>query len=234
METWLVIASNVWVSIVTWWLVTNWPDITPFASRATWRIKADVVEDPEVNAAYIYMADRNVAHMAATTVPVFANILVDLDSDGRLIGIEFLDKKELPPKPGSKPAAPVDRTEVLQDYDVYDDDYDYDSSDDYDEEEEDDDGEQCGDGCDLVGNAHMEPLPNIHPGEILKKDFLEPNDLTIEKLAQDMYFDPTKLAEIVAGKRDITVSIAAKLGFVLKTTPELWIGLQRDFDKEEG
>jgi len=79
----------------------------------------------------------------------------------------------------------------------------------------------------------MDTLPNIHPGEILKLDFLQPLNITATKLARGIGVGGTRIAEIVRGERTITVDTAMRLGRYFNTSPQLWLNLQREYDLEE-
>lgn len=79
----------------------------------------------------------------------------------------------------------------------------------------------------------MEQLENIHPGEILKLDFLEPLNLTISQLADDVGLSRQRVSEIVHGQSPVTLDIALRLSRYLRTTPQLWLNLQRAYDLEE-
>lgn len=79
----------------------------------------------------------------------------------------------------------------------------------------------------------MEQLKNIHPGEILKLDFLEPLNLSISRLAQDTGLSVRRMSEIVQGRSPVTLDIALRLGRYFRTTPQLWLNLQRAYDLEE-
>lgn len=70
----------------------------------------------------------------------------------------------------------------------------------------------------------------LHPGEILKYEFLEPYGLTLTQFAQHVGWSLAKVSEIVNGKRGITPETALSLSDVFGTTPELWLGMQMDFD----
>ena len=76
-------------------------------------------------------------------------------------------------------------------------------------------------------------LPNIHPGEILRTDFLDELGLRHDELSQMTCLTTAQVSDIAAGKLNITPEIAKSLGKALKTSAELWIGLQADYDKEE-
>lgn len=79
----------------------------------------------------------------------------------------------------------------------------------------------------------MEKLPNIHPGEVLKEEFLEPMGISQYKLAKTIGVQPIRISEICAGKRAITADTALRLSRALGTTPGFWLGLQADYDTEE-
>ena len=57
----------------------------------------------------------------------------------------------------------------------------------------------------------MERIPNIHPGEILLEEFLEPLDIRQNRLALDISVPPNRISEIVRGKRSITADTALRL-----------------------
>ncbi len=79
----------------------------------------------------------------------------------------------------------------------------------------------------------MEKLPNIHPGEILKEEFLKPYKLTVYRLAKETKMPATRLAEIIKGKRRITADTALRLSKFFGTTPDFWLGLQMEYDLRE-
>ena len=79
----------------------------------------------------------------------------------------------------------------------------------------------------------MERLSNIHPGEILKEEFLKPIGLSAYKLAKDTFIPQTRVSEILKGKRRITADTALRLAKYFGTTPKFWLGLQADYDLEE-
>jgi addiction module HigA family antidote len=79
----------------------------------------------------------------------------------------------------------------------------------------------------------MEKLPNIHPGEVLKEEFLEPLGISQYKLAKTIGVQPIRIGEICAGRRSITANTALRLSRALGTSPGFWLGLQADYDTEE-
>jgi len=79
----------------------------------------------------------------------------------------------------------------------------------------------------------MKKLPNIHPGEILLEEFLNPLDISQNRLARAMGVPPRRINEIVHGKRAVTADTAIRLALALGTSEQFWMGLQADFDLEE-
>ncbi|GLQ98022.1 HigA family addiction module antitoxin [Dyella mobilis] len=79
----------------------------------------------------------------------------------------------------------------------------------------------------------MKRLPNIHPGEILLEEFLEPLDISQNAIARAAGVPPRRINEIVLGKRGITADTAIRLARVLGTSERFWLGLQNDYDLEE-
>lgn len=75
-------------------------------------------------------------------------------------------------------------------------------------------------------------LPPVHPGRILKQDFLEPLGISESRLARETFLLPTRINKIVRGERGITADTALRLGKFFGTTPEFWLNLQARFDLE--
>lgn len=78
-----------------------------------------------------------------------------------------------------------------------------------------------------------EKLPNVHPGEVLLKDFLEPLGISQSRLAREISVPPRRINEIVLGKRAIASDTALRLARYFGTSERFWLGLQVDFDLEE-
>lgn len=76
-------------------------------------------------------------------------------------------------------------------------------------------------------------LPNIHPGEILLEEFLEPMGISQNALARATDVPPRRINEIVLGKRGITADTAVRLAAALGTTERFWLGLQADYELEQ-
>lgn len=73
-------------------------------------------------------------------------------------------------------------------------------------------------------------LPPLHPGEVLDRDFLAPLDMSAGALAKVCGVPRTRIERIVAGQTPVTADSALRLAAALRTTPELWLNLQRDHD----
>jgi antitoxin HigA-1 len=80
----------------------------------------------------------------------------------------------------------------------------------------------------------MEKLKNIHPGEILLQEFLIPLEITSYRLSKDLKIPQTRISEIVKGNRRITADTALRLSLYFGNSAKFWLGLQDDFDIEEG
>ena len=75
-----------------------------------------------------------------------------------------------------------------------------------------------------------ERLDTIHPGEILLEEFMRPLGITINRLARELDVPPGRISDIVNGKRSVTADTALRLGKYFGVTPEVWLGLQVDYD----
>jgi antitoxin HigA-1 len=73
-------------------------------------------------------------------------------------------------------------------------------------------------------------LPPIHPGEILREEFMLPRELSQNALARALHVQPRRINEIVLEKRGVTADTALRLARYFGTTAELWTGLQADYD----
>ncbi len=73
-------------------------------------------------------------------------------------------------------------------------------------------------------------LTPIHPGEILREEFMKPHDLSQNALARALGVPPRRINEIVMEKRSISADTALRLARFFGTTAELWTGLQSDYD----
>ncbi len=79
----------------------------------------------------------------------------------------------------------------------------------------------------------MTRKPNLlplHPGEILREEFLKPMGLSINGLARDLHVPPSHISGIVNEKRGISAVMALRLARYFGSSPDLWLGLQLDFE----
>jgi addiction module HigA family antidote len=79
----------------------------------------------------------------------------------------------------------------------------------------------------------MERLPNIHPGEILKEEFLDPFEISAYKLSKELKIPQTRISQIIKGNRRITADTALRLSEFFGNSPQFWLGIQDDYDLEE-
>lgn len=79
----------------------------------------------------------------------------------------------------------------------------------------------------------MANLKNVHPGEILLEEFLNPFDISQNQLARDIDVPPRRINEIVHGNRSITADTDLRLSRAFGTSEGFWLGLQADYDLEE-
>ncbi len=73
-------------------------------------------------------------------------------------------------------------------------------------------------------------LPPIHPGEILRDEYLEPMGISHYRLARDISEPPRRINEIVHGKRSITADTALRLGRFFGMSPQFWLNLQTRYN----
>jgi len=80
----------------------------------------------------------------------------------------------------------------------------------------------------------MDKLKNIHPGEILLEEFLLPLGISAYKLSKDIGIPQTRTSEILKGNRRITADTALRLSRYFGNSAKFWLGIQDDYDIEEG
>jgi addiction module HigA family antidote len=73
-------------------------------------------------------------------------------------------------------------------------------------------------------------LPPIHPGEILREEFLEPMGISQYRLAKSLSVPARRINEIVHGKRAVTADTAIRLARYFGTSPQFWMNLQGRYD----
>ena len=80
--------------------------------------------------------------------------------------------------------------------------------------------------------AEGESMPPLHPGEMLREDFMKPLGLSANQLAIALRVPVTRISEIVRERRGITADTALRLARYFNMTAEFWMRLQMDFDLE--
>ena len=75
-----------------------------------------------------------------------------------------------------------------------------------------------------------ETLKSIHPGEVLREEFLKPLLVSEIKLAESIAVSPEIVRDIVIERRGISTYTAHRLGKFFGTSAEFWLGLQADYD----
>src|SRR5437879_3459827 len=81
-------------------------------------------------------------------------------------------------------------------------------------------------------NRKKRLLPPIHPGKILREDYLLPLGLSMNRLAVDLRVPVTRIAEIVRERRGITPDTALRLARYFNTSARFWLNLQTAYDLE--
>ncbi len=79
----------------------------------------------------------------------------------------------------------------------------------------------------------MNRLPNIHPGEVLREEFLIPLGISQYRLAKEIGVPEPRISAICRGKRAITADTALRLARFFGTSAGFWLGLQADYDTED-
>jgi len=75
-------------------------------------------------------------------------------------------------------------------------------------------------------------LPLVHPGEILRDDFLQPMKISVYALAEAIKVPRSRVNDIVLGRRGVSADTAFRLARYFGTTPDFWINLQARHDLE--
>lgn len=78
----------------------------------------------------------------------------------------------------------------------------------------------------------MADLAPVHPGEILKEDYLEPLGISAHRLAMELHVPATRISDVVNGRRSITADTAIRLARYFNTSPQFWMNLQNEYDLE--
>lgn len=75
-------------------------------------------------------------------------------------------------------------------------------------------------------------LKPIHPGDILKTEFLETKNLTVEQLAQEIELDKKTLGKLIKEEIVINFKIASELGSYFKMSADFWLNLQKIYEEQ--
>jgi len=78
----------------------------------------------------------------------------------------------------------------------------------------------------------MAKLAPLHPGEVLREEFMEPMGVTAYALAKAIQIERPRLERIVREQQGITADTALRLGKYFSTTPEFWMNLQNHYELE--
>lgn len=75
-------------------------------------------------------------------------------------------------------------------------------------------------------------LDAVHPGDVLREDFMKPLGLSAYAVAKAIGATPIAISEICRRRRAVSAEMALKLGRLFNVSPELWMGMQADYDLE--
>jgi antitoxin HigA-1 len=75
-------------------------------------------------------------------------------------------------------------------------------------------------------------LKPVHPGEILREEFMAPLGLSMNRMAMDLRVPVTRIADIVNERRGITADTALRLARYFKNSPTFWMNLQTRYELE--
>ena len=76
-------------------------------------------------------------------------------------------------------------------------------------------------------------LPNIHPGEVLREEFLLPMQVSAYRLTKETGLPHSRVSDLLAGRRGVSADSALRLARYFGTTPDFWLNLQSAYDIEE-
>jgi addiction module HigA family antidote len=79
---------------------------------------------------------------------------------------------------------------------------------------------------------HRDALAPVHPGEILREEFLAPLGMSAGALAKALRVPRTRVERLVREETPVTVDTALRLARYWGTTPDFWLGIQAKFDLE--
>lgn len=70
----------------------------------------------------------------------------------------------------------------------------------------------------------------VHPGEMLREEFMKPLEISINRLALELHVPVTRISEIVNERRGVTADTALRLARYFGTTADFWMNLQKDYE----
>ena len=79
----------------------------------------------------------------------------------------------------------------------------------------------------------MGKLENIHPGEVLREEFMKPFEISAYRLSKELGIPQTRISEILKGRRRVSADTALRLSKYFGNSAKFWLGLQDDYDLEE-
>jgi addiction module HigA family antidote len=85
---------------------------------------------------------------------------------------------------------------------------------------------------DFSGVESAGRLPPVHPGDVLRHDFLEPLGQSAHALAMALRVPPNRITTILAGERSVTAETALRLARHFGTSPGFWLNLQKAYELE--
>ena len=85
----------------------------------------------------------------------------------------------------------------------------------------------------MKGKESIEYIPNVHPGEVVLEEFMKPYDISISKLAKDIYMPEDEVSDLVDGRMRMTATFARRLAKYFNMSTKFWLNLQIEYDLEE-
>lgn len=76
----------------------------------------------------------------------------------------------------------------------------------------------------------VERLKPVHPGEVLREEFVKPFDLSVDDVAAGAHIEINRIKAISGGEESVTADIALRLARFFGTSAHFWLGLQSDYD----
>lgn len=70
----------------------------------------------------------------------------------------------------------------------------------------------------------------VHPGEILREDYLLPLSMSAHALAKALHVPASRINDVILERRAVTADTAMRLSRYFDTTPQFWLGLQMEYD----